>query len=282
MSARSRILELHRTGQLRFTSVPLPESDSRLLRSLMPGILEKMANPDTFEFSWENSGIELDDELDVYYPDVDDDEWKAAIKCPIPHPYIWVETGVRDPRLHDDRAYSWFIERTDERGYVATPLVFYKDTVSYFGVYFEMDPDGVDDFGIPGRVTVYNCLESYAQEYELDEFFRQADVLARFFRILCLPATQIETVEPNERRNRTRVRNGKVAIAVRRTVRIDTEALRETLGSRTGQTHASPVEHFRRAHQRHLRNGRVVNVRDCIVNRGQSANGPIPQAFVVS
>jgi hypothetical protein len=282
MSTRNRILDLYRSGQLRFTSVPLPEHDTRLLRGLMPDVLEKIANPAIFEFSWEDSGIALDNDFEVYYPDVDDNEWKEALQCPLPHPYIWLETGVRDPELHNDRAYIWYIERRNERGYVATPLVFQQNTVSYFGVYFELDPDGIDNFGVPGRVTVYNCLESYAREYELDEFFRQADMLARFFRILCLPDAQIETAEPNERRNRTRVRNGKDPIAVRRTVRIDKAALIASLGARTGQTHASPSEHFRRAHQRHLRNGRVVNVRDCIVNQGQSANGPVPQDFVVS
>lgn len=282
MSTRNRILDLYRNERLQFTTVPLPEQDTRLLQGLMPDILEKIANQAIFEFSWEDSDIKLDNDLDVYYPNVDDNEWTEALRCPLPHPYIWLETGVRDPWLHNDRTYIWYIERKNECGYGAIPLVFHLDTISYSGIYFELDPDGVDEYGIPGKVSIYNRLESYKREYDLDEFYRQADTLARFFRILCLPNARIETVEPNERRNRTRVRNGKDPVVARKTVRIDKEALLESLSALTGQTHASPVEHFRRAHRRRYKNGHVGNVRDCIVNRGRSVNGPLPQDFVVS
>jgi len=282
MSTRNQILDLYRNGRLQFTSVPLPPHDQRELLRRTPDIMEKIRNPQIFEFAWDDSGVWLDENFDAHYPDVDDHEWTDAVRCPVPHPYVWIETRVRDPRFHEDRVYIWYVERRSGGGYAATPLVLFRNMLSYFGTYFELDPDGVDSFGIPGKVVVYNCLESYAREYEIDEFFRQADTLARFFRILCLPKAQIETVSPDERRNRTRLKKGKEPLAVRKTVRIDDGALRETLNTKSGTGHASPAEHFRRAHQRHLRNGRVVNVRDCVVNRGQSANGPLPQDFVVS
>lgn len=280
MSVRREILELNRSGRLRWGSVPLPPRDVEELRRSMPDVISAVANPEIFEFDWQDAAISLDDGYDTHYPTVDDWEWLEGIASPVPHPFIWLQTRVLDPHGDGDRFYIWNIERKGMCGYSATPLVYHQGILSYFGTYFELDPSGVDPDGRRGRVTVFNSLESYDREYEIEEFFRQSATLARFFRLLNLPGAEIEIWEPEEKLNRARIRKGKEPLAIRKTVRIDSAALlRRRNGA--GSKHASPAEHFRRAHPRRLPNGRTTNVRNCIVNPGRGPEDPTPQDFTV-
>lgn len=282
MPVRNQILDLHRSNKLNYGAVPLSTEDQQLLIDHIPGVLDRMANPDIFEFKWEDAGIWLDNDLLVHYPDIDDQEWEEAVKCPVPHPVIWVETNVRDPQNQDDRTYIWHIEREGLCGYKATPLIFYRDTLFYSGIFFELDPEAVDNFGVRGSVTISYLLESYARDYDLEEYFRQADTLARLFRILSLPKVQVTIWEPPAKLNKARRKRGREPLATRKIVSIDTADLEVARSGPNGTTHALPTEHFRRAHQRHLRNGRVVSVRECIVNKGTSETGAVPQDFRVS
>ncbi len=246
----------------------------------MPDVLREINNPEIFEFEWEQSGISLDDQHDTHYPQIEDWEWLEGIACPVPHPFIWLQTRVTDPAGGDDRFYIWNIQRQGMCGYSATPLLYHSGILSYFGTYFELDPEEIDQDGRIGRVTVANCLESYAAEYEMDEFFGQAAALSRFFRILSHPDAEIEVWEPGVKLNRARLRKGKEALLARRTVKIDSAALQRRL-NHARSTHSSPAEHHRRAHTRVLADGRKVSVRNCVVNPGRSPAGPPPQVFTV-
>jgi len=282
MPVRNQILKLHRSKKLKFGGVPVSAADQHKLRHHIPSVLDRIANPEIFEFRWEDAGIWMSDNDLVHYPDVDDQEWQEAVKCPVPHPFVWVEVGVNYPQNQGERIYIWYIERIGISGYTATPLIFARDTLMYSGISFELDPDTVDDFGIQGSVTIRYLVESYARDYDLAEYFGQADTLARFFRILCLPKAQVMISEPHGKLNKARLKRGREPLSIRRTVRIDSADLATTHSGGTGMTHASPTEHFRRAHQRHLRNGRSVSVRECIVNKGTTDTGAVPQQFSVN
>jgi hypothetical protein len=107
----------------------------------------------------------------------------------------------------------------------------------------------IDDLGRRGTVKVFNALTQYADDYEIDEFYEHANMLARLLRILCHPKAIVESTPADERLNRERRRRDRETIARQRTVRISEEAF-QYQGSNAAGGHASPKEHHRRAHKR--------------------------------
>lgn len=282
LRVRNRILQLHRANRLEYGTVPLPIEDERRLLLMLPEILRSIASPDIFEFVWQDSRIRIDDDFIVHYPTVEEWEWEEAMTCPIPHPHVWIETAVTGPDDGTDRIYIWDVTRDEGRGFIATPLVFDQqaNTFSHFGTSIVVAQNEIDDLGRRGTVKVFNALTQYADDYETDEFYEHANMLARLFRMLCHPKTIVEAAPADERLNRERRRRGRETIAHQRTVRISEEAF-QYQGSNAGGEHASPKEHHRRAHKRRYADGRETMVRECIVNRGYRGVPPLPQHFSV-
>ncbi|MBP0439115.1 hypothetical protein [Tianweitania sediminis] len=276
MFVRKHILDLQRKGILKHGSVPMPAKERQELLRWVPSVLEGIANPMMFEFHWEDSGIWLDDIYNTHYPDVGDEEWSEGIRSPVPHEHVWLQTKVKHPELLDFY-YIWIIQRRGMFGYRATSLTFIEGTLGYSGIYFELFPYGTPD----RQVRVQSVCGWYATEYEIEEYYDQARSLARFLNILTRRETELSIEQPSDRLNKRRLEKGKEPVAVRTTVRIDTKYLRRAGRTRPG-THASRVEHFRRAHTRLLPDGRRVPVRSAIVNAGTSDDGPEPQNFFIS
>ncbi|MEP9374465.1 hypothetical protein [Mesorhizobium sp. KR1-2] len=153
-------------------------------------------------------------------------------------------------------------------------------SLSYFGTYIVVAQQEVDDLGRRGTVKVFNALTQYADDYEIDEFYEHANMLARFFRMLCHPKAIVQSTPADERLNRERRRRGRETIAPQRTVRISNEAFQYRTSNAAGG-HASPKEHYRRAHKRRYADGRETTVRECVVNRGHGGAQPLPQHFSV-
>lgn len=282
MRIRNRILQLYRANRLQFASVPLPLEDQRRLVLLFPDILDRIADPDIFEFEWHESQICIDGDDLVHYPTVEEWEWEEAMSCPVPHPHCWIETAVSAQDGSKERIYIWDVVRNEEHGFTATPLVFDTKTnsLSYFGTYIVVAKNEFDDLGRRGKVKIFNALTKYADDYEIDEFYEHANMLARLFRMLCHPKVVVEASPADERVNRERRRRGRETIAHQRTVRISEEAFQYRGSNRAGG-HASPKEHHRRAHKRRYADGRETTVRECVVNRGDRGIPPSPQNFTV-
>lgn len=83
-----------------------------------------------------------------------------------------------------------------------------------------------------------------------------------------------------ERLNKKRLRQGKIAIAETRHIRVRTD---ERLISREhqGGTHASPVMHWRRGHMRRLESGKIVPVAPTIVNASDE-HKPLAKEYIVT
>lgn len=282
MRVRNRILQLARANRLEYGSVPLGEEDQRRLASLFPRILGSIADAGIFEFVWQDAGIRIDADYLVHYPDVEEWEWEEAMTCPVPHPHVWVETAASGSEDASDRTYIWDVVQDEGSGFTATPLVFdgKSNTFSYFGMHIVVDHNDIDDLGRRGTVKVYDALKGYAKDYEIDEFFEHANMLARFFRMLCQPKVLVEFEAADDRTNRERRRRGRETIAARTTVRISAEAFRSRAPKGTAE-HASPREHHRRAHKRRYADGLETTVRECVVNKGQGLAALLPQQFVV-
>lgn len=282
MRVRNRILQLDRANRLEYATVPLPAEDEQRLMLLLPDILRRIADPDIFEFVWQDSQIRIDDDYMVHYPTVEEWEWEEAMTCPVPHPRVWIETALAGPDGASDRVYIWDVTRDDGHGFTATPLVFDQqgNTFSHFGTYIVVAQNDIDDLGRRGTVKVFNALTQYADDYETDEFYEHANMLARLFRILCHPKAVVEATPADESLNRERRRRGRETIAHQRTVRISEEAF-QYRGSNAAGGHASPKEHHRRAHKRRYADGRETMVRECIVNPGHGGVPPLPQHFSV-
>ncbi|OJH54713.1 hypothetical protein ATN81_11825 [Agrobacterium pusense] len=279
---RNRILQLDRANRLEYGTVPLPPEDERRLLLMLPDILRRIADPDIFEFAWQDSGIRIDDDYLVHYPTVEEWEWEEAMTCPVPHPHVWIETAAVGPDGANDRVYIWDVTRDGARGFTATPLVFDQqaNTLTHFGTSIVVEQNEIDDLGRRGTVKVFNALTQYANDYETDEFYEHANMLARLFRMLCHPKAIVEAAPADERVNRERRRRGRETIAPQRTVRISEDAF-QYRGSNAASGHASPKEHYRRAHKRRYADGRETTVRECVVNRGQGGVPPLPQHFSV-
>ena len=58
MRVRNRIFQLQRAGRLEYGTVPLPEADERRLVMLLPDILRRIADPEIFEFVWQDSQMD--------------------------------------------------------------------------------------------------------------------------------------------------------------------------------------------------------------------------------
>jgi len=282
MTIRNEILQLHRESRLVYGGVPMPPDDELRVFGMMPDILRRISDPDIFEFAWQGSGISIDAEYLVHYPTVEEWEWEEAMTCPVPHPHIWIETEVSAPHGAPDRIYIWDVTRDEGQGFTATPLVFDPGghCLFYFATYLVVNRNEIDDLGRRGTVKVFNGLRKYADDFEIDEFYEHANMLARFLRILCHPKVIIDTKPAEDRLNRNRARRGKEPIVHRRTVRISEDALQYRAGG-TGAGHASPKEHHRRAHKRRYANGRETTVRECVVNKGHGPELPLPQNFAV-
>ncbi|MFC6448356.1 hypothetical protein [Shinella zoogloeoides] len=282
MRVRNRILQLNRANRLKFGTVPLPMKDEWRLRGMRAGLLDRIAAPDIFEFVWVGSQICIDNDFIVHYPTVEEWEWEEAMTCPVPHPHVWIETAADGPDGADERIYIWDVTRDEGRGFTAAPLVFdqQNSTLSHFGTYVVVAQNEIDDLGRRGTVKVFNALTQYADDYEIDEFYEHANMLARLFRMLCHPKATVETKPVDERTNRERRRRGRETIAHQTTVRISVEAL-QYRGTNAIGGHASPKEHHRRAHKRRYADGRETTVRECVVNRGHGGVAPLPQHFSV-
>lgn len=59
LRVRNRILQLHRANRLEYRTVPLPMEDERRRLLMLPDILRGIADPDIFEFVWEDSQIRV-------------------------------------------------------------------------------------------------------------------------------------------------------------------------------------------------------------------------------
>lgn len=282
MRVRNRILQLHRANRLNYATVPLPPEDERRLTLLLPDILRRIADPDIFEFVWRDSGICIDDDYMVHYPTVEEWEWEEAMSCPVPHPHVWIETTASGPDGASHRNYIWDVTREEGHGFTAIPLLFDQQTNSfcYFGTNIVVAQNEIDDLGRLGTANVFNVLTQYADDYEIDEFYEHANMLARFFRILCRPNVILEATPIDKSVNRERRRRGRETIAVRQTVRISEEAF-QFRASNAAAEHASPKEHYRRAHKRRYADGRETEVRECVVNRGHGGTPPLPQHFSI-
>lgn len=282
MRVRNRILELDDADRLQFTSVPLPDEDQGPLKLLVRDLLRRIDDPEIFEFVWHGSEIRIDDDYMVHYPSVEEWEWEEAMSCPVPHPHVWIETASSGPDGANERIYIWDVTCDEEPGFTATPLVFDKrnDSLAYFATQIVVRQNDIDDLGRRGTVKVFNALPGYANEYDIDEFYEHANMLARFFRILCHPKVVIGGRLADKPVNTKQRRQDRKTKARRRVVRISQEAFQyQTPKSEAG--HASPKEHHRRAHKRRYADGRETTVRECVVNRGQSATPPLPQSFSV-
>lgn len=98
------------------------------------------------------------------------------------------------------------------------------------------------------------------------------DPLVTMLRMLADASVPVERVEPPGKLNRARAKSGKLPIPAHTVVRTEdyvthftAHKARQGRGEAKGGSHASPIAHWRRAHQRHLPD-RVVNVRPAKVN----------------
>lgn len=97
------------------------------------------------------------------------------------------------------------------------------------------------------------------------------DPLVTMLKLLSDTSVPVEYVPAPDRLNRHREKQGRVPIPAHHVVhtRDYISALRHgasVKGAAKGGTHASPIAHWRRAHQRHLASGRIVKVKASQVN----------------
>jgi hypothetical protein len=122
----------------------------------------------------------------------------------------------------------------------------------------------------------------------LDPEVRTAAFLWLFMLSLLLLAAdgvEVERVEPDVKLQRARARSGKPALPAFYRIH-GGDYITALSGKRkggdaksgTGGTHASPIPHLRRAHQRVLPDGRTVWVRDALVNL-RDPHAPLQRAF---
>lgn len=115
-------------------------------------------------------------------------------------------------------------------------------------------------------------VESMNEQAQLNE--RAANILdpmVTFLRILSDASVPVVDVPAPEKLNRARAKRGKGPIPAY--TRVETRdyvsayhSAVKAIHEGKGGHHASPVAHWRRAHQRHLRDGKVVPVRSTKVN----------------
>ena len=282
MSARSRIIKLHKKGRLEVVHPdlrPVPGTDvDGFCRKVTSGILSN----DVFEFCWPRSDIWIDEQARTHYPHIGDDELREAVRSPVPHEQIWLETDVWGT---DGRCvtYGWLIEQLGTRGFRAFPVVLNGDRLAVSGATIQFEPEGyVEGDELPEmRLSIVFCnYESYG---EPEEFKDQCEVISRFMRILSHPRAIIDLEDAGLRApgiDRTRISHEVSVLPRRATVRIDPEAYKVEHHAEDPERHRSPAEHHRRAHTRRLPDGRVILVRNCVVNPGKGAPG-LPQQYVV-
>lgn len=83
--------------------------------------------------------------------------------------------------------------------------------------------------------------------------------------VLLKPKTQHKIHEAKEQKSET------TFVTLKEYNRIERRIKREYQGG----THSSPVEHERRSHLRHYKNGKVVEVRSTVVNKGKGSNDKV-------
>lgn len=127
----------------------------------------------------------------------------------------------------------------------------------------------------PGDTLVSPAHMDYPSHTETEFELRargsnSLDPLVAMLRLLADASIPIERHEAPERLNRARAKQGKFLIPDHTVVntRDYVASFHGATASRTskGGHHASPVAHWRRAHQRHLTTGKVVPVRSSKVN----------------
>jgi len=172
-------------------------------------------------------------------------------------------------------------------GYYITPHPFRPDEILVIELY------GVDMPGIAPAIIVYdmvtirvggpgNTIVSPARmkypdgivETEQEQRNRGSnslDPLVVMLRLLADASIPITVTEAPDRLNRARAKQGKYLIPGHTTVHTKDyiASLRAATAARRaggGGTHASPTAHWRRAHVRHLADGKIISVRSSRVN----------------
>ena len=282
MSARSRIIKHHRKGRLEIIHPALRPNPGVDIGRFCQMVTSKILSADVFEFCWPISDIWIDEEARTHYPYVCDDELFEAMLSPVPHERIWLETDVRVAN-GCYVTYGWLIERLGVCGFHAYPVVLNGDRMIIIGATIRFEPDGYVKCDVFPEMEVTIAFENYESYGEPEEFKDQCEVIARFMRILSHPRAVIE-IDDTHLRAPGIDRSGNspdVPVPPRRaTVRIDPEAYRFEHDPENAGRHRSPTEHHRRAHRRRLPDGRIIWVRNCVVNPGKGAPA-LPQRFAV-
>lgn len=281
MHTRNLILNLMRANRLEISAPDIPEHERELIFRDIPGVMASISAPDIFEFVWHDHGILLDEDDLTHYPLIEHEEYEEGLKCPLPHPHIWLEGDVNDPKTGLVRKYIWDIRRVEDGAFTAIPLVFDGTCLTHFGVLLKVWPNEVGDDGRPGPIGTSTLSKSYHKLYDIEEFADHARMIVRFLRILCLPQAEKHVSSPNPRANANRARRKREPISIQTTVKISQAFVSIKYRNDVPGTHASPRAHARRSHIRRLSDGRVITVKECIVGARDPSFRPTPQSFRV-
>lgn len=167
-------------------------------------------------------------------------------------------------------------------GYHISPHPFHEKETLVIELYGVSIPNAVDVIVIydivsveatPGntRVSPYEMLEELPEEELRNRGSNSLDPLVTFLRLLADASIPITQVEEPVRLNRARAKVGKWpipghALVHTRDYVANFHASMAATRVSKGGTHASPIAHWRRAHQRHLASGRTVPVKASKVN----------------
>lgn len=131
--------------------------------------------------------------------------------------------------------------------------------------------------GVEGRIGISRVksqdltpVNEEIEKLKAAEFVR---ILLHIYYVLGASNVQRETHLIDEKLNKSRRKKGKPEIREYQTIKILLPGSQRNPS--LGGTHASPIPHQRRAHQRHYKNGKVVWVKDCNVN--PDPNREVPQ-----
>ncbi len=273
----NKIITLDRSNQLIQEIPPYArQNDVDFVMYTYPQVLNGLKSPETFVFTWMNSGARITLFDEPRFPGLTREELIEAADYPVPHEKVIVQTEVPYPGGGHGPTCLWLVQRT-AHGYNAIPLAFANDTLTYSGLFLIFDRRHRHADGTP--VLDFKAPVSLRALHSPSELIAHHHMLLRFFRTLCQPAVEIENVEPDERLNRARVRRGHTPMPMQHVVRLPAVIIhRGPLADARAREFGPRATHNRRSHRRTLASGRSINVRSCVINAGIGAP-PVPQAF---
>lgn len=279
MSTREHLLSQLQLSHLQIEADVARGVSANKVSELLFGLVRDLKDPEVFEFAWKGAGIHLDEAGKAVLPKIETWELEEAKQCPLPHESIWLETDVvgKGGRVEQ---HCWLINRDPASlmAFAAFPMIVRDGTLVYSGRAVGRGRLAARGKGDELESIVLNYLPANGEAGNA-EYHAHIDLLLRFFRLLALPEVVPQILSPCPRLNRKRVKGGQFPLAVRRTITIDQRIERSAFRPRLTGAFSSRAEHARRAHVRRLRSGRLINVRNCVVNPGSGR--PKPQNFIV-